>query len=172
MPQNPNQKSKKCVRCKKADYTEFSTCRYCGTRYDSVPEKAERTGVDIGALFRSPLFLLSICALTIFVGRPLTDRLTTDAAKQIMKDTRHSFRDANVNLNANPFDAKSLVKRAEANLTLCRPDSAVADYSAAIKIEPHSANLYRKRASAYEAWGKLTEAKKDRDKADSLDTKY
>jgi tetratricopeptide (TPR) repeat protein len=171
MPQNSNQKSKNCVRCKKTDQTEFSKCRYCGTRYDSVPEKAESPGLDVGALLRSPVFLLSVCALTMFVGRPLTDRLTTDAARQVLKDTKHSLQDANVKLNATPFDVKSLTKRAEASLTLCRPDSAVADYSTAIEIEPKSAALYRKRASAYEAWGKHDEAKKDREKANSLDQK-
>jgi len=84
----------------------------------------------------------------MFVGRPLTDRLTTDAARQFLKDTNHSLQDANVKLNATTFDVKSLTKRAEANLTLCRPDSAVADYSAAIEIEPKSAALCRKRATA------------------------
>ncbi len=168
MAPNPGSHSKQCTRCKKVDQTEFSTCRFCGTAYNWVKPKVSGQGLDIGALFRSPVFLIIFCGLAIFVGSPMRDKLTTHWQRQVLDQTKQTWHESNRKISNSPTDVDSLIKRADANLTLFKLQDAINDYTLAIKLRP-SADLYRKRALVYDTWSKQQEAAKDRASAAKLE---
>ena len=62
--------SKRCVRCKQLDQTDFLTCRFCGTRYDAVIQVGQIPGVSFGARLRSIPFLICFLAVIVFI-RPI-----------------------------------------------------------------------------------------------------
>jgi thioredoxin 1 len=52
---------KNCPSCKKRDFTSFSKCRYCGTRYDAKIDSNQGMGID-------QRFLLIVSAAVLIVG--------------------------------------------------------------------------------------------------------
>jgi hypothetical protein len=62
--------SKKCTRCKQLDQTDFSSCRFCGTRYDAVIQVGKVRGEGFGAKLRSVPFLICFLLAVILI-RPL-----------------------------------------------------------------------------------------------------
>lgn len=167
MTDQPGPRSKQCPRCSKKDITDFSTCRFCGTHYDFVPQK-QKNGFDLGQFLRSR-WGMRICFFTIIPLAIFGRNLFMGAAvRTVLTDSTSTISDTTIALRQNPRDCEALVKRGDAYMVVFRAKQAVDDYSSAIAIRPHSADLYRKRAAAYEALAKLEEARKDRQTADSF----
>ena len=61
-----------CVRCKQKDITEFSTCRFCGTRYDALlPQARPQSSFDLGSILRSRLGLFIVLTFCVLLRGPL-----------------------------------------------------------------------------------------------------
>jgi hypothetical protein len=63
--------TKLCVRCKQKDTTDFSSCRFCGTRYDAVLPVSKERSTDIGAMLRSWPALIVILLVLSFLQGPI-----------------------------------------------------------------------------------------------------
>jgi len=71
------QRTKTCPSCRKEDTTNFSTCRFCGVRYDAKVS-TKKTNIDVRAL---AIMLPVICLVgfVLWYGQqwkpPIADRL-------------------------------------------------------------------------------------------------
>lgn len=157
----PGPISKRCPKCNQVDITDFSDCRFCGTRYDWVrPQKH----FDAGAFIRSPI---SVIILLYFLARGV-DMLAQAGIKHLASDARNTIAATTNTLKQDPNNYDALVKRGYAYYVLGKWDMAVNDYTAAIAVQPRLAEAYRKRADAYDAMSNSDTARKDRETAASL----
>jgi tetratricopeptide (TPR) repeat protein len=76
--------------------------------------------------------------------------------------------EANAMIKNNPRDGDSLCLRADLEMQMHDYKDALADYSKAIDIAPLS-NYFKKRSKVYEALGQKEQAKKDSEKAGSIE---
>jgi hypothetical protein len=165
----PGPQSMRCPKCNQTDRTDFSKCRFCGTRYDAVITKASGGGVDVGGFLRSWPGFIVLLVIVAFVARPIRNMLIGTAVNSSVQGTSQTITDSNAALQANPKDFDALVKRGDAYMVVFRTDKAVEDYTAAIALRPKSAELYRKRAAAYDALSNADGAKQDIEAAKALE---
>lgn len=159
--------AKLCPKCRKSDETEFSTCRYCGTRYDWQRPEIHET-FDLGSFLRtgSGLFIvLLFCCVFLKPIRNLAVRLATHA---VITDSAGTISSATRELQANPSDYNALLKRADAESVLFRSDKALADCNAAINLRPNDRQGYLARAHVYESLGQMDQAANDQTRANAL----
>lgn len=158
-----SQNQKLCPRCKKSDFTDFSSCRFCSTPYNWVKPRSQ--GAGIAGLFSSPqkMIVLGIVVIgpILFTGRNLLIR-------HVLNSNAQTFEETAAVLKNDPSNVEALTKQAEALAGTFLYLDAAEDYSKAIAVKPDSAELYRKRAKMYEYGGKSELAKLDLEKAASL----
>ena len=62
----------RCPRCKQKDETDFSTCRFCGTKYSAIITKEKVRGLDtfdLGSFLRSKGgFFIFLVLVTLLKG--------------------------------------------------------------------------------------------------------
>jgi hypothetical protein len=162
------QESKRCPKCKQTDRTDFSSCRFCGTRYDAaVPSRGG--GFDIGQFMGSKAGIGVVIFLILVIGRPLGNAIQRTLIRHTINDNSQAITDANSALQANPNDFDAHVKRADAYMVIFRADKAIEDYSAALAARPNSAAVLRKRAAAYDAMSDGGDSKRDIEAAKALE---
>ncbi|HEY9678277.1 MAG TPA: hypothetical protein V6C76_09725 [Drouetiella sp.] len=156
--------------------TEFSTCRHCGHKYaENQQWTATDDGSKVGEFLRSPFnvligLVLLGTAYHLVTKHSLDDILGDSVAAVInygQKKESADIRKYSEILNADPANLVAREKRADAYEELLNGRAAVADYTYAIDISP-TANLYRKRATAWDALGEYQKAKADMAEAKRL----
>ena len=69
-------KTRRCVRCKEEDTTDFSSCRFCGTKYDAVIQQAKAPGANFGSMLRSWPTLILFLIIAVLVKGPVLRTIT------------------------------------------------------------------------------------------------
>ena len=85
----PGDRPKTCPRCAKQDLTSFSSCRFCGTKYDAVIPK-QKGGVDNWLKLKLSIFAIAAFIVTWFLHgyNSLKDRELTSIRKNIQAVNR------------------------------------------------------------------------------------
>ncbi len=74
--------TKRCPKCKEKDLTSFSSCRFCGTKYDAVIEAPKKgASFDVGEILRSWPGLIIVIAILVVCRDLITDAILIVAAK-------------------------------------------------------------------------------------------
>jgi len=155
--------------CHQKDITDFSTCRYCGAKYDmsDVKQRYRQNDFNFGDFIRKPsgyiILLVSIIVLG-FCREGIIDMLTG----KIEKNAASTIKTETDVLSADPQNYDALIKRGDAYWATEETKLAFDDYSSAIKANPALPIAYEKRAIMYDAMSNFESAKQDRQTAKSL----
>jgi len=184
---------KRCPTCKKTDLTDFSTCRYCGKRYDQQPRASNYNSgaVDPFKVFLGIFVVGSLVAVPYLYSQGFGSLATTHrygyyggtsrpsllaiplaisvfAGKHVYDDAENTIEKENAAIAVHGSNYDDLIKRADAYWTQLKTPQAIADYTAALSLRPRSREAYEKRAIAYDAMGNYDLAKQDRTAAADL----
>ncbi|MBK7746073.1 MAG: hypothetical protein IPP57_00655 [Candidatus Obscuribacter sp.] len=66
-----------CPKCRKQDYTSFSKCRFCGTKYDAIVNE-EKSTIDFKFMF-----VLLFAGLLFFGGQAVHNFMKAEQAKHL-----------------------------------------------------------------------------------------
>jgi hypothetical protein len=187
-------KTKFCPKCAKSDFTDFSTCRYCGNSYDHRLEKPAGGGSNAFTPTVSPfaiilIALLVACPFAIAYlksqgmdflvsssryghfrrgGGALSavpTALVVFASKKVLDSAQETVAKETQVLATDGRNYDALIQRGDAYWTLLKGELAIADYTSAIAVRPQSPETYEKRAIVYDSVGKTDLAQNDRDAA-------
>jgi len=93
---------KQCPRCKQKDNTDFSSCRFCGVRYDAVPQKTD-SGMGLKVGFWP--FIIILFAIVWFNQTAIINGIgfvaTGGKQKNVVDDTLINFAAATSGQDAN-----------------------------------------------------------------------
>jgi Tfp pilus assembly protein PilF len=191
---------KKCVNkmCRQTDVTDFSTCRYCGTRYDGKIDRYVDNPSLIERLSNNPMAVMAVGGVvasvvaTLYLASVLPNSHSHSystgsrrgggglaaipaAVCYFIADHMASKAQDTITNNSNvltsdPTNYNALVSRGDAHYTRMEMGAALTDYDSAISVNPKDAEAYEKRAIIYDAMGNYPLAAKDRDNASNLRT--
>jgi tetratricopeptide (TPR) repeat protein len=158
--------TKYCPFCRQPNDTEFASCRKCSRAMDRpLPQKQSET----------PLHILTACLISIFLvivfistkSYNLFSRRSTLITGMIA-GSLDGIKEQSEILRKDPRNYAALVNRARRYYLMCSFQDSVDDYTKAIEINPRVAELYRRRADAYDSLQQTDLARQDRALADKI----
>ncbi len=187
-------KTKFCPKCAKSDFTDFSTCRFCGNSYDHRLDKPSGGG---STAFTPTISPFAIVLIVLLIGAPFAigylksqgmdflvsgsrygrfhrgggalgavpAALIVFAGKKVLDSAQETVTKETQVLATDGRNYDALIQRGDAYWALLKGESAIADYTTAIAVRPQSPEIYEKRAIVYDSVGKTDLAQSDRDAA-------
>jgi tetratricopeptide (TPR) repeat protein len=176
--------------CKQTDITDFSTCRYCGARYDGQQLRPVEKVSTLESILANPRLMVSVVigVLSLISSLYLSSVLGAPSGSYASRrggipsipgafiyyfgSKMASNAERNVNnqseiLKNDPSNYGALISRADAHYTRLEMEQAMKDYSAAIAVAPGRREGYEKRAIIYDAMGNYKLSEQDRQVASS-----
>lgn len=109
--------NKRCPKCRETDFTSFSSCRFCGTKYDTVlaaPQKAD-PGKKIVLLSGLTVLVIGLlffgCMVVTAVNSTQATAVNNSGSDSTINDSAGSGQQATVDWAAEDLKALSRIKK-------------------------------------------------------------